>query len=243
MNHRKNLLPRAILTFLVLCAVSFSTALSVGAEERADQKYINWLEERSMLHEAAQLSKDVSGSGIQWRDPFAIPQSEKFVEKAPVWFTAYPSATITRPGESILQALGGEELWNTFENIGVHALHTGPIKRAGGIKGYKYTPTVDGWFDRISLNIDPTFGNDEQYKNTVKTVGEHEAIVIGDIIPGHTGKGADFRLAERAYKDYPGLYTMVEISREDWPLLPEVPEGKDSVNLPVDTVNKLKLKV
>ncbi len=240
MKHRKNLFPGLILAFLVLLAVSFSTALPLAAEEKTDEKYINWLEERSMLHEAARLSKDVSGSGIQWRDPFAMPQGEKFVEKAPVWFTAYPPATITRPGESILQAFGNKELWKIFEDIGIHALHTGPVKRAGGIKGYEYTPTVDGWFDRISLNVDPMFGNDEQYKNAVKTIGEHEAIVISDIIPGHTGKGADFRLAERAYKDYPGLYTIVEINREDWPLLPDVPEGKDSVNLPVDTVNKLK---
>ncbi len=39
------------------------------------------------------------------------------------------------------------------------------------------------------------------------------AVVIGDIIPGHSGKGADFRLAERGYADYPGLYHMVRSSR------------------------------
>ena len=33
---------------------------------------------------------------------------------------------------------------------------------------------------------------------------------IGDAIPGHSGKGADFRLAERGYADYPGLYHMEE---------------------------------
>ena len=31
-----------------------------------------------------------------------------------------------------------------------------------------------------------------------------------------------FRLAARAYKDYPGMYTMVEIGKDDWPLLPKV---------------------
>ncbi len=31
--------------------------------------------------------------------------------------------------------------------------------------------------------------------------------------------------------DYPGIYHMVSIREEDWPLLPDVPDGRDSVNL------------
>ena len=55
-------------------------------------------------------------------------------------------------------------------------------------------------------------------------------MIIRDIIAGHGGKGADFRLAERRYGDYPGLYHMVESRPADWGLLPPVPAGKDSVN-------------
>ena len=50
-------------------------------------------------------------------------------------------------------------------------------------------------------------------------------------MPGHTGKGADFRLAEMKYADYPGIYHMIEIEPEDWNLLPDVPAGRDSVNI------------
>ena len=39
----------------------------------------------------------------------------------------------------------------------------------------------------------------------------HGGTVIDDIVPGHTGKGADFRLAEMNVGDYPGIYHMVEI--------------------------------
>ena len=49
--------------------------------------------------------------------------------------------------------------------------------------------------------------------------------IIDDVVPGHTGKGADFRLAEMKYADYPGIYHMVEIEPEDWNLLPDVPAG------------------
>src|SRR5262249_7357547 len=55
---------------------------------------------------------------------------------------------------------------------------------------------------------------------------------------GHSGKGADFRLAERGYKDYPGIYHMVEIAEADWGLLPAVTAGKDSVNLKPDVVDQ-----
>ena len=125
------------------------------------------------------------------------------------------------------------------QELGVEALHTGPMKKSGGIRGWDYTPSVDGGFDRITLDIDSVFGNEEQYKQMVQTAKNYGGIIVGDVIPGHTGKGADFRLAERAFKSYPGLYVMVEINPEHWSLLPEVPAGADSANLSYDTVSAL----
>ncbi|MDT5364594.1 MAG: hypothetical protein QOC69_6356, partial [Mycobacterium sp.] len=59
--------------------------------------------------------------------------------------------------------------------------------------------------------------------------------IIDDIVPGHTGKGADFRLAEVKYADYPGIYHMVEIDPRDWEYLPDIPAGADSVNIDAAT--------
>ena len=59
-------------------------------------------------------------------------------------------------------------------------------------------------------------------------------------MPGHTGKGPDFRLAERKVGDYPGIYHMVEIPPGDWHLLPEVPQGMDSVNLDNEAEDRLE---
>lgn len=216
------------------------TCVSVQASEVRD--YTAWLEERSMLKEGAVLSAEVSGQGVQWRHPFAAPQTDEIVERASVWFTAYPSSTITRPDESVLSALASKDMWGAFQNMGIRAMHTGPVKRAGGVSGKEFTPTVDGWFDRISLEIDPEFGNEEEYKILVARAQANGAIIVGDVIPGHTGKGFDFRLAERAYKDYPGLYSMVEIEEDDWRFLPDVPEGSDSVNLSGDEVKLFSKK-
>ena len=67
-------------------------------------------------------------------------------------------------------------------------------------------------------------------RSTLRIAAAYGALVIDDIVPGHTGKGADFRLAEMNVGDYPGIYHMVEIPPRDWLLLPEVPAGKDSAN-------------
>ncbi len=195
-----------------------------------------------MLHQAEVTARRYSGHGELWQHPYAIPQPRAASALASVWFTAYPPAQITRPGESVLQSLGDPELWSIFRDIGIKGMHTGPMKRSGGIRGHEYTPTVDGNFDRISSEIDPGFGTEEEYKALVRSAGENGAVIIGDIIPGHSGKGADFRLAERRYGDYPGLYYMVEIEPKDWSLLPPVATGKNSINLKSEAVDELKVR-
>src|SRR4030095_1827609 len=195
------------------------------------ETYIRWLVERSMLHQAELAARRYSGQGQLWQHPYAMPQPRAASALASVWFTAYPPSQITGPGESVLESLGDPELWRVFRDIGMAGMHTGPMKRSGGIRGREYTPTVDGNFDRISSEIDPAFGTQEQYQAMVRHARDNGAVLIGDVIPGHSGKGADFRLAERAYGDYPGLYHMVEIRPADWSLLPPGPGREDSVHL------------
>ncbi|MFP3547682.1 maltose alpha-D-glucosyltransferase, partial [Rhizobium sp. SIMBA_035] len=114
-----------------------------------------------------------------------------------------------------LSALGDPELWEAFREIGIRGLHTGPVKLAGGIRGWAQTPSVDGHFDRISMAIDPAFGTEEEFRQMCEVAADHGGTVIDDIVPGHTGKGADFRLAEMNFRDYPGIYHMVDIPEED----------------------------
>jgi trehalose synthase len=205
--------------------------------------YIRWLEEHSMLHQARQLALRYSGNPDQWQHPYGTPQPRAATTRASVWFTAYPASTIgSTATASVLDTLADERLWQAFQAIGIRGIHTGPMKRSGGITDLAYTASVDGNFDRISFDIEPAFGTEAQYKSLVAAASRHGAIVIGDVIPGHTGKGADFRLAERAYADYPGIYHMVRIEPADWGMLPAVPSGADSVNLQPATVDALQAK-
>jgi len=208
-------------------------------EPTPQHAYIQWLLAHAMLEQAKHVSANYSGKGAQWQRPYAATQPEAAAQKASVWFTAYPASIMTQDGASVLQALADPELWNTLRTIGITAVHTGPLKRAGGIDGTAYTPTIDGNFDRISTEIDPQFGSDADYQQMAAAARTANVTVIGDIVPVHSGKGADWRLAERAVDDYPGLYHMVEIDSADWSLLPAVADGRDSVNLPLETVDQL----
>lgn len=212
----------------------------VGLPLASNPAYITWLKSESMLTAANKLSRKYSGKASMWHNPYAKPRPRSAVKRGNVWYTAYPVSHMTRRGESILASLGSPELWSAFEKIGIKAVHTGPMKQAGGLMGWKDTGSVDGHFDRISNRIDDMFGTEAEYQSMADIATKHGAIVIDDIVPGHTGKGADFRLAEMGINDYPGVYHMIEIERKDWPLLPEVPKGRDSVNLSEDTERHLK---
>ena len=202
-------------------------------------KYVEWLINQSILHDAKLIAEQLSGKGSMWQNPYADPDPRAAVERGSVWFTAYPISIITAPGASFLSSLGDESLWQAFSEIGVTAVHTGPVKQAGGIKGWRATPSVDGHFDRISMQIDSAFGTEEEFRKLCVVAAAYDGIVIDDIVPGHTGKGADFRLAEMAHADYPGIYHMVEIEQQDWHLLPRVPDGRDAVNIDADTEAQL----
>lgn len=193
--------------------------------------YVEWLEGQSMLHDATTVARQLAGSHQMWANPFAAPDPRAALQTASVWFTAYPLSMINEPGQSFLGALGSEALWEAFERVGIDAVHTGPVKLAGGVTGWKPTPSVDGHFDRISMAMDPVFGTEAEFREMCENASKHGGTIIDDIIPAHTGKGADFRLATLNYRDYPGIYHMIDIPEHAWHLLPEVPVGEDSVNL------------
>ncbi len=211
-----------------------------GPANGENPAYVSWLQSQSMLGHANELARQFSGQGSMWQNPYANPGPRQAVETASVWFTAYPISFITRPGDSFLAALGDEGMWSAFEKIGIEAVHTGPVKKAGGLSGWQSTPSVDGHFDRISNELDPVFGTEDEFRTMCATATWYGGTVIDDIVPGHTGKGADFRLAELAHSDYPGIYHMIEIDERDWPELPEVPSGSDSVNLDAVTEERLE---
>ena len=192
---------------------------------------ISELEQKSMLFQAKKMAALVSGKGIQWQKPYGLPQHQELRQQASVWIDLYPAAILTRDNENILEVLSDPQLWETFQKIGIKVLHTNPLGEAGGVdRNGNKTPSVDGRFDKYNYSIDQDVGGDEHYKKLIATAQQYGGYIAGDVIPAHTGKNADFRLAELNYQDYPGLYAIVEIAPQDWSLLPDTC-GKDSANL------------
>src|SRR5581483_7731888 len=110
------------------------------------------------------------------------------------------------------------------------------------IEGRAYTPSIDGWFDPIALEIDPQLGSEEEYRRLVRVAAAKDGLIAGDLVPLHTGLGADFRLGLMGYRDYPGMYTMVEIQEKDWHLLPRAESPWAGVPITKEAVRQLARK-
>ncbi|MBN2479371.1 MAG: hypothetical protein JXA94_04005, partial [Parachlamydiales bacterium] len=229
-KHKKNKYMRYFLLFILLTSFTLE---DFNTED---------LEKDSMLYQSENLARKYSAEKYQWQHEYGLPQPEKVCEMGSAWLDCYPRSIITKDGQSVIETLSDKKLWDVLTEIGIEGLHTNPMKVAGGIYTGKPTPSVDGGYDRISLKIDPAFGTDEQYIQMANTIHSYKAILIGDLIPGHTGLGSDFILALKKYKDYPGIYNMVEIDQQDWNILPKVKSNELSVNLNFNVVDKLKEK-
>jgi maltose alpha-D-glucosyltransferase/alpha-amylase len=175
-----------------------------------------------MLFQADQVANRISGMGVQWREDFGVPEPMKLVQFASTWLFRYPGSELTPDGASVIKSWSDPAFWAAAHDTGIKLMRTNPIQRGGGIRGTQFTPTIDGYFDRIGLDIAPEIGTEDEYRQMVANARQNGASLGGDLVPLHSGLGPDFRLAERAYKDYPGLYDMVQIAPEHWNLLPPV---------------------
>src|SRR5689334_8119436 len=93
-SHRGlNVKNRLWIAAVSIAALGLSVwTISPHAEEPATQTIaptretvapeIEWLRKQSMLHQAAEAAKEVSGRGVQWRHPFGEPRPRDAVKKA-----------------------------------------------------------------------------------------------------------------------------------------------------------------
>jgi trehalose synthase len=235
---RRALLAGAVLGLL---AAAFASPACGQPPAKADAE-VRWLEQHAMLRQARDAAALVSGRPDQWRHPYGDPRPRDAVRHASAWLLDYPGSVIAPEGRSVIAAWADPALWDALRALHIDLLHTGPLQRAGGVRGREFTPTLDGWFDRVSLELDPALGTEAEYAALVAAAGKARASLAGDLVPLHTGLGPDFHLALRGYKDYPGMYTMVEIPKADWGLLPEVKGPWDTALVPKPAAEQLAKK-
>jgi trehalose synthase len=217
-----------------------ATAAVAASAAKDSPEYIQFLERNSMLFQADQVADRISGMGDQWREDFGVPEPLKLVQLASTWLLRYPGSEITPDGASVVRSWSDPAFWAAAHDTGIKLMRTNPIQRAGGIRGTQFTPTIDGYFDRIGLDIAPEIGTEDEYRQMVANARQNGAVMGGDLVPLHSGLGPDFRLAERAYRDYPGLYDMVLIAPEHWKLLPPVNDIWGTALVPREAAAQLK---
>lgn len=211
--------------------------------------YDAFLVKTSMLENAKQLFETVSPLNVFDRDEFkhaqrrtrpglgahSRPMPDKLLHKAATWLSIYPPAIITGddggqpPGarehrrESALECIADVIATGLItKQLGFDGIYIAPVSKSGGLSGYTPTPSTDGNFDPISLDIDKEIGTLDQYKHLVEVAAQNGCVVIDNIIALHTGQGPDFLLALRGDRRYKNLYIMADIEQKHWTLLPEV---------------------
>ncbi len=231
------------LLFAAIAFAAFFTAACTDAPSGPEETHVQWLEEQSMSLEAQRLADISAGNPpLDGTDPIP-PRPSAAVKQAPVWLSVHPAAimtlpaSVTRPTSMVtgsptaLTTLADTLLWGGMEDIGFRAMHATSTHKAGKIRGTVVEPTPPGVAAEVSLGIAPSLGGEQAYAALAGTAARHHGVLVGDILSWRTGKGADFRLAELGFQDYPDIYRMVAVEKSDWGLLPDVPKGAESATL------------
>jgi hypothetical protein len=109
---------------------------------RADNPfYVDWLVTESMLHDAVETGRQLSGNGAMWQASFARPNPRGALETAAVWFTAYPASLIGPEGSTFLATLADSELWNAFSAIGLSGSENLTSSEVSGSPLWNVTPS------------------------------------------------------------------------------------------------------
>ena len=136
----------------------------VGKPSGDNPAYVSWLIEQSMLQDAKTFATQFSGQGSMWQNP-CQPGSAGGDREGVGLVHGVSDFHDHQARHVIPGTLGDDDLWTAFEAIGIDGVHTGPVKKAGGLVGWDSTPSVDGHFDRISTQIDEAFGTEEEFRS------------------------------------------------------------------------------
>lgn len=224
-------LTRALIFLALLCAACGRPAYApktpviadasgaTNAMGRAEPGYIQWLERQSMTYQATNLLRVVSGSHLQWRVSGIAPHPETLFRHADVWLAVHPLAVLTESDNPVFKQLSGPEFWRPLHKAGIRGLFISPSGPSGALWRGSLANFSNG-LDEVGFSFSDAAGKDEDYKALVAAANRNGCIAGLRMIASATGIGPDFFLAARGLRQYPGIYSMVEVPRELWPLLP-----------------------
>ena len=191
---------------------------------RADPGYLQWLEKQSMLAEAGELARIVSGSELPWRSPVASGQIDILLDAADTWLYVHPSSLLTEGARPAFRELAGGTWLDTVKQAGIRGIFIAVAHESGSAWREKNArDRMDTDDDPVSLRFSEHAGSEKDFKQLADQAEKRRIQLGGDILSPATGAGPDFALAVRALREYPGAYMMVDIPRAHWAILPPAP--------------------
>ena len=211
-----------------------------GPTDGTNESYVKWLVEQSMLHDAQALATQLSGQGSMWQNPFADPDPRAAVERAAVWFTAYPLSFITRSGASFLSGLADPSCGGPFRRSAstpsTPARSSWPAASTAGAPPGRWTAISTASACRSTPCSEPRTSFATWAWSPARTMGRSSTTSSPDT-PARARISAWPRWATRTI---PASTTWCPSTPGTGTLLPDVPEGRDYVTLDVDSEAKLQ---
>ncbi|MCH5276911.1 MAG: hypothetical protein J1E80_03650 [Desulfovibrionaceae bacterium] len=202
---------------------------------RANPGYVQWLERQSLLRRATELTAIVTGSSLPWNAPSTRINPDSLLERAHLWLDFTPLRTVWDSDAPVLRQVTDHNLPGLWAGAGIQGLFLTGAAESGA--AWDAARDAEDRFaepggDSVSFEFAPAVGDDGAYAVLEEHALKAGLLLGGEIPPAAIGLGPDFFLAARGVRDYPGLFLMVELPAEVWPLLPDPPSDAAGQPLP-----------
>lgn len=190
---------------------------------RADPGYLQWLERQSMLGSTQELTGQVSGTDLIWRNSASARRVPLLLTAAPNWFDVNPhSLAVSQPALRVLAQPG---LSTLLTQAGFGGLFLAPTGEKGDIWSSHAASAQPDAASEVgdnvtSLRLDPTLGAGDDFNRLAEKLDQARMQMGGELPPAATGLGPDFILQARRASRFDGLYAMMSVPQKDWSVLP-----------------------
>ena len=209
---------------------------------RADPGYIQQLEKRSMLGNAASMARIVSGSHLGWGSSASSMSPQDLMTHADAWVYINPMMLLVHSRRTTFDYLSESRFWTVMRETGLRGVFVSPTRGSGRMWTKEDEEALIGaGDDAVQYDFADFVGNREAYKSLISRIIDTGAQLGAGLVPAATGLGPDFFLAVRNVREYPGAYCLVEVPEDLWDSLPVAEEWKGTP-VPAATIDKLSSK-
>ncbi len=201
---------------------------------RADPGYLQWLERQSMLGSTQELTGQVSGTDLIWRNSASARRVPLLLTAAPNWFDVNPHSLDA--GQPALRALAQSGMETFWAQAGFSGLFLAPMGEKGDIWSAHAASATPDMAAEVGDNItalraDPSLGSDDDFSRLTTKLDQAQMQMGGELPPAATGLGPDFILQARRASRFDGLYAMMAVPQKDWDILPTAADEWDCLPL------------